>query len=121
MHYAVGEPGEDVENRMLVGGENVGEIGAVKNILERRENTNPDMGTVIIGDKATAKEIHQPNPNHRRREEELSSGGHGNHPDTQSNCESLDAGRRGRDPETEESQQREERILKIRGPPLVRL
>lgn len=51
MHYAVREPGEDVENGVLVGGENVGEIGAVKDILKRRENTNPDMGTVIIRDK----------------------------------------------------------------------
>lgn len=47
MAESVRDPGEDVENRMGVGGQNVGEVGTVKDVLEGGEDANPDVGAVF--------------------------------------------------------------------------
>lgn len=48
---AIREPGENVENRMLVGGQDVGQIGAVQDIFEGWEDANPDMGAILVLDE----------------------------------------------------------------------
>lgn len=52
VHDAVRQPGEDVENRVLVGGEDVGKVGTVENILERGKNSDPDVWSVLIRNKS---------------------------------------------------------------------
>lgn len=51
MDDAIREPGQNVENRMLVGGQDVGQIGAVQNIFEGWEDANPDMGAILVLDE----------------------------------------------------------------------
>lgn len=48
---AVGKPGEEVKNRMGMGGENVGDVGAVQNVLEGREDFDPDVWAVLHGNE----------------------------------------------------------------------
>ncbi|KFY70695.1 hypothetical protein V499_08994, partial [Pseudogymnoascus sp. VKM F-103] len=52
VHDAVGEPGEDVEDDVLVCGEDVGEIGAVEDVFEGGEDAHPDAGAGFAGDEA---------------------------------------------------------------------
>jgi hypothetical protein len=52
VHDAVGEPGEDVEDDVLVGGEDVGEVGAVEDVFEGGEDAHPDAGAGFAGDEA---------------------------------------------------------------------
>lgn len=78
---------------MLVGGQDVGQVGAVQNVFESRENANPDVRAVLVVDEAryntlataqwmsrgaapenlcessnlpTAEKVKEPNPNHGR-------------------------------------------------------
>lgn len=52
VHDAVRQPRENVENRVLVGGENVGKVGTVENILEGGKDSDPDVWSVLIGNKS---------------------------------------------------------------------
>ena len=81
MAEAIGNPGEDIEDRVLVGGKNAGKVGAIENVLEGGQHTDPDVRSNLIGDKAArnehagsqrgcrvnlpaTKEIQKPNPDH---------------------------------------------------------
>lgn len=46
------EPGEQIEDGVAVGRENVGQVGSVKDVLERREDLDPDVRTVLGGDES---------------------------------------------------------------------
>lgn len=48
---AVREPGKNVENGVLVRREDVGKVGTVQDVLERRENANPNVRSVLVGDE----------------------------------------------------------------------
>ncbi|KFY27195.1 hypothetical protein V493_03659, partial [Pseudogymnoascus sp. VKM F-4281 (FW-2241)] len=52
MNDAVGEPGEDVEDDVLVCGEDVGEVRAVEYVFEGGENAYPDSWAGFAGDEA---------------------------------------------------------------------
>jgi hypothetical protein len=45
---AVGEPGKHIKNGVLVCRQNVAQVGAVQDVLERRENADPD-GRAVFG------------------------------------------------------------------------
>jgi hypothetical protein len=45
---AVRQPSQDVENRVLVSGKDVGQVCAIQNILERREDANPNVRAVLV-------------------------------------------------------------------------
>lgn len=47
MDESVGEPGEHVKHGVLVRRNDVAEIGAVKDVLERREDADPDGRAVF--------------------------------------------------------------------------
>lgn len=49
---SIREPGEQIEDRVAVGRENVGQVGSVENVLERREDLDPDVRTVLRGDES---------------------------------------------------------------------
>lgn len=55
MNNAVRKPGQNVKDGVLVGREDVGEVGAVQHILKSWQDTNPNMGSVIVRNKATGK------------------------------------------------------------------
>lgn len=48
----IGEPGKQIEDGVAVGRENVGQVGSVKDVLERREDLDPDVRTVLGGNKS---------------------------------------------------------------------
>lgn len=52
MHDTVGQPGKDVEDGMLVGGENVGQVCAVKDVFQGRQDANPDVRSILVGNEA---------------------------------------------------------------------
>lgn len=52
VHDAVGEPGEDVEDDVLLCGEDVGEVRAVEDVFEGGEDADPDAGAGFAGDEA---------------------------------------------------------------------
>jgi hypothetical protein len=56
MAKAIGNPGEDIENRVLVGGKNAGKVGAIENVLEGGQHSDPDVRSNLIGDKAGRNE-----------------------------------------------------------------
>jgi hypothetical protein len=45
---SVGEPRENIEDRVLVGRDNVAEVGAVEDVLEGWEDADPD-GRAVFG------------------------------------------------------------------------
>lgn len=45
--HAVGDPSQDIQDSVLVGGHDVAEVGAVEDVLEGREHTHPDGGSVV--------------------------------------------------------------------------
>lgn len=49
---SIGEPGKQVEDGVAVGRENVGQVGSVEDVLERREDLDPDVRTVLGGDES---------------------------------------------------------------------
>lgn len=51
MEDAVREPGEKVQKGVGVGGEDIGEVRAVENVLEGGEDADPDVRTDIGGDE----------------------------------------------------------------------
>ena len=52
MHDTVWQPGQEVEDNMLMGGQNIAQIGAIKHIFERWEHPHPNGGSVFTGDEA---------------------------------------------------------------------
>ena len=52
MTDAVRKPGEQIENGVRVSGKNVGEVCAVEDVLERRENLDPNVRTVLHRDES---------------------------------------------------------------------
>lgn len=48
MNDAIRQPREDVEDWMLVGGENVGKVGAVEDVFEGGQDANPDVRTIFV-------------------------------------------------------------------------
>lgn len=40
---------------MLVGGQDVGQVRAIQDVFEGRENANPDMRTILVVDEAALK------------------------------------------------------------------
>lgn len=55
MNDAVRQPSQDVEDWMLVGGQDVGQVGAIQDIFEGRENANPDVRTILVVDEAASR------------------------------------------------------------------
>lgn len=56
---SVRQPSKNIENRVLVGRQNVGKVGSVQNVLQRREDANPNMRTVIVRDKSADQGLAQ--------------------------------------------------------------
>lgn len=54
---SIREPGEDVKDNMLVCGEDVAEIRAVKDVFESGENANPDMWAVATWNEAVGNQF----------------------------------------------------------------
>lgn len=52
VHDAVGQPGENVEDGVLVGGQNVGQVGAVQDVFEGGKHANPNVRTVLGGNES---------------------------------------------------------------------
>lgn len=52
MHDAVGKPSQNIQNRVLVGRENVGQVGAVENVFQGGQDSNPNMRTILGRDKS---------------------------------------------------------------------
>lgn len=50
VYDTVGQPGEDVQDCVLVRGEDVAEVGAVEDVLEGGEDADPDGRAVVCGD-----------------------------------------------------------------------
>lgn len=48
MDDTIGQPGQNIENGVLVSGKNVGQVCAVQNILEGGEDANPNVRTVVV-------------------------------------------------------------------------
>lgn len=48
---AIGNPSHQVQNRVVVCGEDVGQVCTVEDVLERWQNLDPDMGTVLDRDE----------------------------------------------------------------------
>lgn len=57
MHDAIRKPGKEVENRVLVSGEDVGKICAVEHVLEGGKYAHPDVWSIIVRDKSTEKKV----------------------------------------------------------------
>lgn len=53
MANTVREPGQDVEDRIRMCGEDVGEVGAVENVLKGWEDLDPDMWAVLDRNETT--------------------------------------------------------------------
>ena len=53
---AVGDPGQQVQDDVLVGGHDVAQVGAIEDVLEGREHADPDGGAVVGGDVFAARE-----------------------------------------------------------------
>ena len=51
---AVRDPSEDIKERMCVCREDIGKVGTVQHILERRENLDPNVGSVFGRDKSAS-------------------------------------------------------------------
>ena len=47
MHEAVGKPGKDVKDGVLMRGKDVAEIGTVQNVLERWQRSHPNRRPVL--------------------------------------------------------------------------
>ena len=52
---AVGDPGNEVKSHVSAGGENIGEIGTIKDVLEGRKNTDPDVRANFCGNESATK------------------------------------------------------------------
>jgi hypothetical protein len=52
MDDAVGQPRQNVEDGVLMRRENAGEVGTVDNVLQGRQNADPDVRAVLIGDES---------------------------------------------------------------------
>lgn len=52
MHDAVGKPSQNIQNGMLVGRENIGKVGAVENVFQGGQDSNPNMRTIFGRDKS---------------------------------------------------------------------
>lgn len=57
MHDAVRKPSQNVENSMLVSRENVGKVRAIENVFQRRQDSDPDMRTVLGRNKSEGEEM----------------------------------------------------------------
>ena len=68
---AVGEPGEDVENDVLVSGEDVAEVCAVEDVLQRWEDAHPGLGANGARDELARVEENQVAGEGQERQEEL--------------------------------------------------
>lgn len=55
MNYAIWEPSKDVENRMFMGGEDIGQIGAIQDIFKSGQYAHPNMGSILIGNKSRSR------------------------------------------------------------------
>lgn len=53
---AVGKPSQDIQNRVLVGGEDVGKVGAVQNVFQSGQDSNPDVRTILGRDKSAERD-----------------------------------------------------------------
>lgn len=49
---AVGKPSQNVENSMLVSRENVGKVRAIENVFQSRQDSDPDMRTILGRNKS---------------------------------------------------------------------
>lgn len=52
MADAVGEPGKQVEDGVSVGGEDVGQVGAIQDVLEGGQDLDPDVRPDLDRDEA---------------------------------------------------------------------
>ena len=52
MDDTVWQPGQEVEDNMLMGRQNIAQIGAIKHIFERWEHPHPNGWSVFTGDEA---------------------------------------------------------------------
>ena len=49
----VGKPGKKIESSVLVGGEDIAEVGAIKDVFKCREDFNPYRRAIFAGDEST--------------------------------------------------------------------
>lgn len=74
--YAVWDPSQNVEEDVLVLGEDVGQVGAVEDVLERWEDLDPDVWAHADWDEAAREEKDEPRPDRQRRQQELARNWH---------------------------------------------
>lgn len=121
MNDAVGKPSQNVENSMLVSRENVGKVRAIENVFQSRQDSDPDMRTILGRNKSTTEKVHEPDPDWQRRKEELASGRHAEKPCGAHEGKQLQCRSRGSDPERKERQAKEHGVLQVGESPMVLL
>lgn len=121
MHDAVGKPSQNIQNGMLVGRENVGKVGAVENVFQGGQDSHPNMRTILGRDKSTSEKVKQPDPDGKRREEELAGGRHEENPRGAHEGKQLEGRSRRSHVEREERQTGQDDVLQVGKAPLVLL
>lgn len=51
VHYTIRQPGQDVEDGVLVRRQNVGQVRAVEDVLQCRQDANPNVRSVVVVDE----------------------------------------------------------------------
>lgn len=52
MAQPVGEPGQEVQDDILVGGQDVAQVGTIEDVFERGENFDPNRRPPLAGNKS---------------------------------------------------------------------
>ena len=137
MTDSVREPSEQVEDGMGVRGEDVGQVGAVEDVLEGGQDLDPDMRPVFDRNEAfgslladeqdqesaddatsgenspTAEEIQQVYPDGHGRQEELPRGGHQTHEKRHNGNGDLDEDGHGRNGQGEDHEASQGGVLDV--------
>lgn len=138
MADSVGEPGEQVEDGVGVRGQNVGQVGAVEDVLEGRKDLDPNVwpildryeaigypvladgerqeiavGTGQEANSPTAEEVQQVYPDGHGRQEELSRRGHQTHEQRDDGHGNLDEDGHRRDGERKDHEASQGGVLDV--------
>ena len=65
VHDAIRQPGQNIENRVLMRGKNVGQVCAVQNVLQSWENSHPNVWPVFNRDESAGEEVEKPDPDRK--------------------------------------------------------
>lgn len=52
MNDSIGKPRQDIEDGVFMGGENVGQVGAVEDVLEGGQDADPDVRAIFVWDES---------------------------------------------------------------------